>query len=379
MGKFRVVLDNLADIACEVYGMVKKMNEMYIFTSDLQTPSHLLKLCPAHRVTPLLSLDQIASQLNISGLLAKDEGKRALGSFKSLGGSYAGLAALARAAGVDVQALFDLPATQKANLPRLICASDGNHGLAVAAAARLIGSSATIYLHTMVSRTRVDRIKAQGADVVIVEGNYDDAVTAAQRAAAGGYGLLVADTGDTVDDPVVADVMAGYGVMGDEIVTQLVAQHLPNPTHIFVQAGVGGLAAAVAQSLCGLLAAPAKLIIVEPDKAACVAPALLQKKAIQITGDLETSADMLSCGLASTPALEILLSHSAVALEVSETAIMEAANLLNQQPDISTTASGATGLAGLMKALSDPSLRQQFELGGASRPIIFITEKEPQA
>jgi diaminopropionate ammonia-lyase len=343
--------------------------------SSLKTPSHLLSLCPAHQITPLLNLDQLALKLEIACLLAKDEGKRALGSFKSLGGTYAGLAALARAAAVDVPSLFDLPITQKERLPRLICASDGNHGLAVAAAARLIGSKATIYLHPLVSQTRIDRISAQGADVVIVEGNYDDAVISAGQTAAAGNGVLVADTGEEASDPVVADVMAGYSVIGDEISGQLVAQRIAPPTHIFVQAGVGGLAAALAASLCELLAGPAKLIVVEPDQAACVAPALQQKKAVQIFGDLETSAGMLSCGLASTPALEILLHHSATALQVSESEIASATQLLNHQPGIMTTASGATGLAGLVKALGDAGLRTIFELDSSSRPIIFITEK----
>jgi diaminopropionate ammonia-lyase len=342
---------------------------------DSKNPLRLLKLCPAHRVTPLLNLGAIATKLDIATLFAKDEGKRALGSFKSLGGTYAGLAALARKAGVDVPALFELAVAQKEILPRVVCASDGNHGLAVAAAARLIGSSATIYLHASVAQDRIDRIKAQGAEIVIIDGSYDDAVIAAERAAVGGDGLLVADTGQAADDPIVADVMAGYSVIGDEIIGQLAELSLPNPTHIFVQAGVGGLAAAMAESLCDILVAPAKLIIVEPEQAACVAPALKQRKAVQIAGDLETSAVMLSCGLASTPALEILLRNSALAIEVSEADIARATQLLNQQSGISTTASGATGFAGLMKAVENPLLKQQFELDETSRPIIFITEK----
>ncbi len=355
------------------------MNNLVDLECNSAAPSQLLKLCPAHCVTPLWNLDRVAMSFNIAGLLAKDESKRALGSFKSLGGTYAGLAALARAAGVTVQALFNLSDFQKARLPPLLCASDGNHGLAVAAAARLIGTKATIYLHPLVPQERIDRITAQGAEVIICVGNYDDAVVAAEQAALSGKGLLVADTGEAADDPVVADVMAGYGVIGDEIISQLGAQTIPHPTHIFVQAGVGGLAAAVASSLSDVLAAPAKLIVVEPEQAACVAPALHQRKAVQIAGDLETAADMLSCGLASTPALEILLHYSASAIGVSEFEIAEAVQLLNQQPNISTTASGATGFAGLIKALSTPLLRQQFKLDITSRLIIFITEKKPQA
>ena len=210
----------------------------------------LRRLSPAYAPTPLLDLAPLAQRAGVAQLLAKDEGRRMLGSFKSLGGTYAGLRALARAAGTGVADLLD-PARRPPALPALVCASDGNHGLAVAAAARFAGTAARIYLHATVPTSRARLIGAQGAEIRWVEGTYDDAVDAAAAAARAGAGILIADTTDDPSDPAVGDVMAGYGVIAAEVRRQVEAAGHARPTHLFVQAGVGGLAAAMAEGLQG--------------------------------------------------------------------------------------------------------------------------------
>jgi diaminopropionate ammonia-lyase len=160
----------------------------------------LLRLSPAYAPTPLLDLSALAARLGVGRLLAKDEGRRMLGSFKSLGGTYAGLRALARLNGTDISGLL---AARPRDLPALICASDGNHGLAVAAAARFTGSAARIFLHRGVPPVRARRIEQQGAEISWVQGTYDDAVDAASAAARAGAGILIADTTDNPGDPVV--------------------------------------------------------------------------------------------------------------------------------------------------------------------------------
>ncbi|MEO3475312.1 pyridoxal-phosphate dependent enzyme [Roseomonas sp. CAU 1739] len=142
----------------------------------------LSRLSPDYAATPLLDLPRLATRLGVAQVLAKDEGRRMLGSFKSLGGTYAGLRALARAARTDFAGLV---ASRPAGQPALVCASDGNHGLAVAAAARLAGAGARVYLHDGVPLARAQRIQAQGAEIVRVAGTYDDAVDAAAAAAPG--------------------------------------------------------------------------------------------------------------------------------------------------------------------------------------------------
>lgn len=327
--------------------------------------AELLRLSPDYAPTPLLDLPGLAAQLGIAQLLAKDESRRMLGSFKSLGGTYAGLRALARAGGTEIAALLD-PARRPTGLPALLCASDGNHGLAVAAAARFAGAAARVYLHAGVPAARAARIAAQGAGIVRVPGTYDDAVDAAASAARAGAGILVADTTDDPADPIVADVMAGYGVLAAEIPRQADVAGQPRPTHLLVQAGVGGLAAALADGLAPWLAPPAAIIVVEPERAACVTAALAAHRPVRIAGDLATAAEMLSCGVASAPAMAALRRHGARAVTVSEAELAAAPGLLRAHGGPATTPSGAAGLAGLAPAGLDP----------ASRVLIVVTEAD---
>jgi len=129
------------------------------------------------------SLPRLAELCEIAAAWVKDESRRPLGSFKVLGGMYAGLRALARAAGAATLAELVARKPAAASLPRLICASDGNHGLAVAAAAELAGGTARVYLHGHVPESRARRIAERGAEIVWIEGSYDDAVDAAFAAA----------------------------------------------------------------------------------------------------------------------------------------------------------------------------------------------------
>ncbi|UWU67782.1 pyridoxal-phosphate dependent enzyme [Bradyrhizobium sp. NC92] len=333
--------------------------------------AELRGLDPAYSTTPLLNLPALANRLGVAQVLAKDEGRRTLGSFKSLGGTYAGLRALARASRMQVA---DLLGARPKGQPTLICASDGNHGLAVAAAARFAGATARVFLHEGVPNARARRIEHQGAEIVWVPGTYDDAVDAAAAAACQGAGILVADTTDDPSDPIVCDVMAGYGVAAAEIRNEVDFAGHGRPTHAFIQAGVGGLAAAIAEGLSGWLAPPGHIVTVEPESAACVAPALAAGRPIRVKGDLRTSAEMLSCGRASAPAVAVLRRHGARAITVSEAELVDAVRLLSAH-DLATTPSAAAGLAGAMTALAIPSYTSNLGLDGRSRILVLLTER----
>ncbi len=339
-----------------------------------ETPHALFRLWPDYQPTPLLSLPRLAAHCAVAKILLKDEGKRPLGSFKALGGMYAGLRALVRAAGAaDIPSLLAArPLPTK--LPPLICASDGNHGLAVAAAAEMAGTAARIYLHRGVSPARAKRISDRGAQIVWTDGTYDDAVHAAALAARGGDGLLIADTTQDEFDPVIADVLAGYGLLAAELVVQLQAMQDERPTHLFVQAGVGGLAAAMAAGVREQMSATPHVVVVEPALAACVGAALRFGLVQRISGDLETVASMLSCGEASAPALTILLRHQAQAIQVDEAALLRAAALLANYDGPATTPSGAAGLAGFLSALPGTPLAQELQVDHSSRILLIATE-----
>lgn len=338
--------------------------------------AQLLSLSAEYAPTPLLDLPRLATRLGVAQVLAKDEGRRMLGSFKSLGGTYAGLRALARLAGSDIAGLL---AAQPRDLPPLLCASDGNHGLAVATAARLAGAQAAIYLHAGVPALRARRIEAQGGRVVRVAGTYDDAVDAAAAAARKGAGILIPDTSDDPADPTVADVMAGYGVIAAELRREADDAQLPRPTHLFVQAGVGGLAAAIIAGLQGWLAPPAMFVVVEPEKAACVGAALAADERVRLTDDLDTAAEMLSCGEASMAALPVLRQHGARFVTVSEVELVAAPLLLRDHGGPASTPSGACGLAGLARAATDPAIAARLHLSSGSRVLLVVSEAELEA
>lgn len=169
--------------------------------------------------TALHDAPLLAKRAGVGRVLIKDEGERPYGNFKILGGMTAGLRALARATDTRID-MVAARQTGSSKLPRLICASDGNHGLAVAAAAQTAGARATIFLHSGVEKERAARIAALGADIAWTEGTYDDAVDAARTAAMEGDGLLVPDTSADPDDATVRDVMRGYKIMTDELADQ---------------------------------------------------------------------------------------------------------------------------------------------------------------
>jgi diaminopropionate ammonia-lyase len=311
--------------------------------------------------TTLLDLDEIARRCGVGRVLLKAENERALGNFKSLGGTRA------------VEQILSRGGWWENGEARLLCASDGNHGLAVAAAARRSGVRARVYLPAGVERTRIERIEREKAEVILVSGSYDAAVAAAKAASRAGQGRLVADTSDDADDLTVLAVMSGYLVIAEEIAEQLAAGNLPRPTQMFIQAGVGGFAAAMARGLRANRANGARVIIVEPERAACVGAALAAGQVVQMDGDLRTSAEMLSCGRASAPALSVLREVSAQSLLISEDELTAAPGIL-KQVGLATTPSGAAGLAGLLKASADPELRHFFGLDEEATVLIFATE-----
>ena len=331
-----------------------------------------LPLWKDYRPTPLVDLPRLARHLDVGRVFVKVESERPLGNFKVLGGVLASMRVIARAVGATAirDVVADAPVPSR---PGLLCASDGNHGMAVALAARMAGTTAAIHLPVAVSRDRSARIEALGGRVVRVDGTYDDAVAQAAAAAARGEGLLVPDTTADSSDVVVRDVMAGYALLSHELIAQL-AERQEQASHLFIQAGVGGLAASMVQGLHAHLRAPRKAVIVEPDSAACVARALECGHPVRLDGGLETAAEMLSCGLASAPAVEILRRYAVESVLVDDARLLGAVDALRERGGPRSTPSGAAGLAGLMAVSGDRAWRRRHALGPDSTVLIVATE-----
>lgn len=317
-----------------------------------------------YAATPLLTLPGLAAALGVEAVLAKYEASRfGLGSFKALGGAF-GVTAL----------LADLT-PQERKAATVVTASDGNHGLSVAWGAAREGCACTIYLHENVAETRAELIRAQVAQVVRVAGNYDDSTHRAKADAQANGWYLVSDTAIGPDDVAPAYVMAGYTVMMDEIVAQIGDAM---PSHVIVQGGCGGLAAAVFGMLHAAWGNAARFVIVEPEQADCLFQSAKAGHPVRIEGDLDTVMGGLSVGEVSLTAWETIRATTRDFLTIAdEDAIAAMAGLgrgdWGDAPLVVGEAGGA-GLAGLIAAARTPDIRAALGLYSGSRVLTIITE-----
>lgn len=348
-------------------------------------PAALLAACPAYAPTPLVRLPGLARKLGVGRVLVKDESKRmGLGSFKALGGVYAVLSVARERAGAALSRsitpaeLIGDAVRGVASSLHFVCASDGNHGRAVAAGARLVGARCSVYLHAGVTEERADHIRRQGATIVRVDGSYDDSVEQARRDAAAMGAILVSDTADTpecADDPLPVRVMQGYTVIAEEIRAQLSPDE--RPTHLFVQAGVGGLAAAMASRFGGTPDAP-RIIIVEPDSADCLLESARAGAATEVPHGAATIYAMLECLRPSLPAFAILKDRADAFLSVADglaaDAVRSFAIPAEGDSAIRAGASGAAGLAGALAVAENAEWRMQTSMDSNATLLLIVTE-----
>ena len=255
------------------------------------------------------------------------------------------------------------------------CATDGNHGRSVAAGAKLTGGKAVIFVHQGVSAARVCYLRELGAQVISVAGTYDDSVAeAAQRSTSEGW-TVVSDTAWPGYERIPGWVMQGYTMIAEEML-----QALPQPpTHLFLQAGVGGFAAAISGYMRQRFGAEApKTIIVEPNRAACLFASHALGEASSVPPGPPTVMAMLECYAPSLIAWRILARTGDAFMTVSDEQAVTAMRALaaGARGDVAIVAgeSGAAGLAGLCKVAADADLRKIVGLGETSRVLIVNTE-----
>lgn len=340
---------------------------------------------PGFAPTPLVSLPELAGEAGLGSIAYKDEsGRFGLGSFKALGGAYAVYRLLVREAersGTGSVTAASLAAGKHPELTSRItvcCATDGNHGRSVAWGAQTFGCACTIFIHATVSEQREAAIAAYGARVIRHPGNYDEAVhRAAQEAEKNGW-VVVSDTSYEGYTDIPRDVMHGYTVMADEA---LRAHELAGgpPTHVFVQGGVGGAAAAVlARFWWEYGSKRPRFGVVEPEKAACLYHSARAGKRVALTGDIETVMAGLSCGEASLLAWPILHDGVEFFLTIPDDAALDGMRILADgiagDSPIVAGESASAGLAGVLAALADGDAARAMKLGPDSRVLLFGTE-----
>ena len=321
--------------------------------------------------TPLVALPGVATEAGVASVHLKDEaGRFGLGSFKALGGAYAVLgvvrAELARQGVVASAAELRAGVPQAAGVT-VTCATDGNHGRSVAWGAEMFGARCVIFVHETVSEGRVAAIAAFGAEMRRVPGNYDDAVRAAAEVAAREGWHVVSDTSYPGYTEVPRDVMQGYRLMVDEALDQVPEP----PTHVFIQAGVGGVAASVSIHCRARLDPAPALVVVEPDEAACLLASARAGAITAVGGALDTLMAGLACGEPSLIAWQELERGAAAFMAIPDAAAVDAMRRLAALGVVAGESGGA-GLAGLLRL--GPEAREALGLGPDSRVLLFNTE-----
>ncbi|XKH61899.1 diaminopropionate ammonia-lyase (plasmid) [Halomonas sediminis] len=337
-----------------------------------------IRTWPGYSPTPLVELSGLARAADIGCLYYKDEAKRfGLNSFKALGGAYAVLRLLKQHLPEGVSSADLLAGKHREEAARITvcCATDGNHGRSVAWGAQMFGAHCVIYLHPTVSQGREDAISRFGAEIRRVPGNYDDSVRQVAKDAKANGWFVVSDTSYPGYMTVPRDVMQGYTVMIDEAVQQLSEP----PTHCFVQGGVGGLAAATLAQLWEAYGPDRpRVIVVEPDKAACLFESARVGSPTAVHGELDTLMAGLACGEVSLLAWEVLEDGIDDFMTISDEAAVEAMKLLAKgiggDAPLVAGESAVAGLAGLLIARQNPALSEALDLDADSRVLLIGSE-----
>ena len=315
----------------------------------------------SYGMTPLRSLDNLASSYGVGRVFVKDESYRfGLNAFKGLGGSYA-----------------IYRETQKnADIDTVITATDGNHGRGVAWSARNLGLNSVVYMPKGTARERLDNILALGADASILELNYDGCVSKAREDAEKNGWTLIQDTSWPGYEETPKYIMQGYTTMALEALEQMDGIL---PTHIFLQAGVGSMAASVTAFFTDYMKDRKPVItIVEPHEADCVyKTAKANDGKIHIcTGEMKTIMAGLACGVPCGIAWEILESYADFFVSIPDETAAEGMRILAANKIVSGE-SGASAFGFFCNLMSDASLKElknKMSLGKDSVVLFFSTE-----
>lgn len=365
----------------EQYG---QKNESILSRAGFDSAVHEISGWPGYQTTTLHNLPALAKKLGISTLVYKDESTRfGIKSFKALGGAYAVFRLIQRSIAekhnghvATPQEVLSGKYSDIVSALTVTCATDGNHGRSVAWGAQLFGCHCVIFIHATVSEGRRAAIAAYGAEVIRVQGNYDDSVHhAAQQAAEHGW-TVVSDTTYEGYRDIPIDVMHGYGVMAREMITQL---KNTAPTHVLVQAGVGALAAAVCAAFWQEWGIDRPtFVIIEPEQADCFFQSGLAGKPVIVSGDMNTVMAGLACGEVSPVAWEILEHGANYYATIADAFALEAmrvfANPNGNDPKIVSGETGGTGLGLLLAAKNSIPIWESLNLNAQSRVLLIGSE-----
>jgi diaminopropionate ammonia-lyase len=317
--------------------------------------------------TPLYQLPGLAAKLNVGNIILKDESTRlGLNSFKILGVSYA-TSCLLHEGYLTSNSVF-------------VCATEGNHGRAVARVARENGLKARIYVAAETAAARIHSLEQEDAEVVIVKGNYDDAVRLAASDARSNSWTIISDTSWPGYEEIPRRIMLGYTKLLEEAGERWSSEGSPDV--VLVQAGVGGLACAVVSWLCERYGAERPFtIICEPAQSASLLESTRAGRPVSLSGPFQTIMAGLRCGEVSQLAWPTIAAAADAFVTVDDEQCAQAmralAHPLKDDPLVVAGASGACGLAALLAILQDvrlEPLREATGISAGSQVFVINTE-----
>ncbi len=338
---------------------------------------------PGYAPTPLLDVPVLARAMGVGSVLVKDETNRlGLPAFKILGASWAVYRALEahRGAFAEWETVDHLAAELAQSGLVLVAATDGNHGRAVARMAGMLGLDALIFVPQDMVPARRAAIADEGADVVVVDGSYDDAVVRSAEAAdvdPDDRHVLVSDTSWPGYVDVPGAVIDGYSTLLTEIDDALAARGGRNPDVVFVQVGVGAFAAAVTRHYrrpeCP---SPPRLVSVEPTQAACVLESQRAGRIVTLPGSQQSIMSGLNCGTPSHLAFPVLQECVDVFCAIEDGVARDGMRALSTAGiRAGEYSGGGVGAAlQLLAAGADPAWRATLGAGPDSCVLLFLTE-----
>jgi diaminopropionate ammonia-lyase len=346
-----------------------------------RTPLRFHRRLPGYEETPLVDAPKLAGALGVGKVLVKDESSRlGLPAFKVLGASWAVYRALEERLGDegfgDWEEIRDLEERLEPLRPlSLVAATDGNHGHAVARVARLLGLGAKIFVPEDMVLVRREAIADEGAEVIVVDGTYDEAV---ERSAeeAGERALVISDMSWPGYEHVPSWVIEGYSTMLWEIDDELGRRGEAGPDLVVVQVGVGAFAAAVARHFRGQgESSPAKFVGVEPVSADCLLESVAAGRIVSVPGPHDSIMSGLNCGRPSLVAWPTISRAIDLLVAIDDEPAREAMRLAAESGVVSGE-SGAAGLGGLLEfqRAGGAEARRALGLNGETRVLLFNSE-----
>ena len=341
---------------------------------------------PVYKETPLVELKHTAKSMGLGNIYIKDESYRfGLNAFKVLGGSYAIGNYLAKRLGKSItempyEKLVSGEIKRELGDITFVTATDGNHGRGVAWTAKQLQQKSVVYMPKGSAEERLMNIRAEGADASITDLNYDEAVRLANSQAEQKGWVMVQDTAWEGYEDIPGWIMQGYGTMGYEAYMQLPEK----PTHIFLKAGVGSMAGAVAGFFASVYGGDRPIItIVEPNKADCIykTAEAADGKLHFVTGDMDTIMAGLACGEPCSIGWNVLRDYADNFISCPDYAAAQGMRVLgNPEPGDTKVVSGESGasafgcIAEIMRDKTLVELKNKLKLDENSKVLFFSTE-----